>query len=264
MNTKLYETIVDFRTTSKNAIKSKWIISPLEYFWIDGKKLFDNIFKDECSILSKEISPIIYKTCMNSHFRATMMVVGFMREPISKKFSLEIENGLLNFYRLDFLSTISQWIYIIEGYMRIIFNVTNGNSAINPDNWIIPETDDPHYDNIINNFIESLSLFSKEILFCKDYNPNSIDLNRHLLLHGKINNKEFFSQSNGLKLLFVLDTLLAIEMVKNKNFPAIFNTSNKENIMIQARESTYQNELSLAMEDHNLTKIQLLKEHIQV
>jgi len=263
MNTELYETIVDFRKTSKNAITNKWIISPLEYFWLDGKKLFDAIFKEK-SIVSPKVAPIIYKTCMNPHFRANMIVLCFMREPISKKFSLEIENGLLNFYRLDFLSAISQWIYIIEGYMRIIFKVKNGQSAISPDNWKIPETDNPHYDNIINNFIESLSLFSKEILFCKDYNSNSIDLNRHLLLHGKINNKDFFSQSNGLKLLFVLDTLVAIEMVKNKNFPAIFNTNEKENKMIETRKIVYQNELSLTMENHNLMKIQILKEHIQV
>ena len=263
MNTELYETIVDFRKTSKNAIANKWIISPLEYFWPDGKKLFDTIFNEK-SISSLEVAPAIYKTCMNPHFRANMIVLGFMREPISKKFSLEIENGLLNFYRLDFLSAISQWIYIIEGYMRIIFKVKNGQSAISPDNWEIPETDNPHYDNIINNFIESLSLFSKEILFCKDYNSNSIDLNRHLLLHGKINNKDFFSQSNGLKLLFVLDTLVAIEMVKNKNFPAIFNTNEKENKMIETRKVVYQNELSLTMENHNLMKIQILKEHVQV
>ena len=90
MNTELYETIVDCRKTNKNAINSKWIISTLEYFWPDGKKLFDTIFKDE-SIVSSEIAPIIYKTCMHPHFRANMIVLGFMREPISKKFSLEIE-----------------------------------------------------------------------------------------------------------------------------------------------------------------------------
>jgi len=264
MNTELYETIVDFRKTSKNAINNKWIISPLEYFWPDGKSLFDNIFKENNTVSSEIIAPLIYKNCMNFHFRANMMVLGFMKQPISKKFSLEIENGLLNFYKLDFLSTISQWIYIIEGYMKIIFNVIDGQSSINPDNWEIPETDDVHYDNIINNFTESLSLFSKDILFCKNYDSNSIDLNRHLLLHGKINNKEFFSQSNALKLLFALDTLLTIEMVKNKVFPSVFSCSNQELKMIKNRKIIYQNELSLSMENHNLMKIQLFKEHLEV
>lgn len=262
MNTEIYETIVDFRKTSQNAIHNKWIISPLEYFWPDGKLLFDNIFKENCTISSKLIAPLIYKNCMNYHFRANMMVLGFMKQPISKKFSLEIENGLLNFYRLDFLSTISQWIYIIEGYMKILFKVKNGQSAIDPDNWEIPGTDDVHYDNIISNFTESLALFSKDVLFCKNYDSNSIDLNRHLLLHGKINNKQFFSQSNTLKLLFALDTLVAIEMVKNKIFPDIFSCTDQETKMIENRKVIYQHELSLTMEDHNLMKIKLLEEHL--
>jgi hypothetical protein len=264
MNTELYETIVDFRKTSQNAIKNKWIISPLEYFWPDGKLLFDNIFKENNTVSLKIVTPLIYKNCMDCHFRANMIVLGFMKQPIAKKFSLEIENGLLNFYKLDFLSTISQWIYIIEGYMKIIFNVQNGQSSIDPDNWNIPETDDPHYDNIISNFTESLSLFSKNVLFCKNYDSNSIDLNRHLLLHGKISNKEFFSQSNALKLLFALDTLLAIEMVKKKVFPAVFSCTKQDTKMIENRKVIYQNELSLTMENHNLMKIQLLKEHLDV
>ena len=83
-------------------------------------------------------------------------------------------------------------------------------------------------------------------------------------MHGKISNKEFFSQSNALKLLFALDTLLAIEMVKKKVFPAVFSCTKQDTKMIENRKVIYQNELSLTMENHNLMKIQLLKEHLDV
>ena len=53
-------------------------------------------------------------------------------------------------------------------------------------------------------------------------------------------------------------------MVRNKVFPAIFSCTNQDTEMIENRKVIYQNELSLTMENHNLMKIQLLKEHLEV
>lgn len=260
---ELYETIVDFREKSQNAIKNKWLISPIEYFWIDGKNIFDRIFNNSLSDTDNAlIVPLLFKTTTNINFRSKMIVLGFMRQPISKKYSLEIENGLIHLYRLDFLSAISQWVYIIEGYMREIFNVQNGQSAVDPSNWVIPKTNDPHYYNIIGNFVESLSSFSENILYCKSYNSADKDLNRHLLLHGKVHNKNFYSQENTLKLFFALDTLLAIEMVSNQVFPAIFSCNDKEAQMIERRIALYSYEWSKNFDEMNILKNELLTEHL--
>ncbi len=264
---ELYETIVDFRQTSQNAINNKWLISPIEYFWPDGKNIFDKIFNNSLSNTDNEgfktlVVPQLFQTTTNIDFRSKMIVLGFMRQPISKIYSLEIENGLIHLYKLDFLSAISQWVYIIEGYMRKIFNVQNGQSAVDPSNWIVPETNDSHYDNIIQNFVESLSSFSVNILYCKSYNSVNKDLNRHLLLHGKVHNKDFYSQENTLKLFFALDTLLAIEMVSNQVFPAIFPCDDKESQMIECRKALYSYELSKNFDEMNILKNKLLKEHL--
>lgn len=264
---ELYQTIVDFRYTNKNAIRNKWIISPLDYFWPDGKKVFNAIFQDTLSNTNSKdfqeiVVPLLFKTSTNIDFRSKMIVLGFMKQSISKKYSFEIENGLIHLYRLDFLSAISQWIYIIEGYMREIFQVQNGKSAVNPDNWIVPETDDSHYDNILGNFVESLSSFSKNILYCKSYNSTDADINRHLLLHGKVQNKNLYSQENALKLFFALDTLLAIEMVSNQVFPGIFTCDEKESKMIEQRKVLYSYELAKNFDEINVLKNELLKEHL--
>lgn len=111
----------DYENTNQNALTVEWFVSPLEYSWPDGKNEFDKIFRAPSgpSLRFDEFfSPRIYQTAMKFDFRAKMMVYAFMRQDIAKSYGLEIENGLMHLYRLDFDSCISQWIYVIEGIVE--------------------------------------------------------------------------------------------------------------------------------------------------
>ena len=189
--------INDYKKANANALAGEWFVSPLEYFWADGKKLFDRIFS-VTSIKNKNfdslVSSEIFKTSMNFHFRAQMLVLGFMKQNIAKTFGLEIENGLLHLYQLDFLSTISQWIYVIEGYSRKLFNVQSNQSSKYRD-WQIPRVNDPQLDELIVNLAESLGSFLSSVLFASSNNRSIDTINRHLLLHGNSENNDIWANS---------------------------------------------------------------------
>lgn len=253
----------DFLGTSKNALNKNWTISPLDYFWADGKKLFDKVFahdsKDE---LDDCIIPILYKMTMQCDFRAKMMVLCYMKEPVISKFSLEIENGLLHFYGLDFISTISQWIYVFEGILRDMFGLSKQKEIVEHNKWNIPIAKDSTYQDLMDVFIDSIKNFTKNVLFQSNEDFQTTSINRHLLSHGKVYNKDFFSQTNCLKLLFSLDTLLMIELLKNGNFPKVFDTTEEEKIMINKRINLYSSSLSTVFSVHNLLKVEVIKEHL--
>lgn len=253
----------DFLKTNTNALASNWTISPLDYFWSDEKNLFDKVFSiSHDNELDELIAPELYKMTMQCDFRAKMMVLCYMKEPIVSRFSLEIENGLLHFYGLDFVSAISQWIYVFEGILRNMFGLSGQNEITKHERWNELATLNPEYQELLNTFVESIKNFTKNVLFQRNEDLQSISINRHLLSHGKVYNKDFFSQSNCLKLLFALDTLLMIEMLQNGNFPKVFSPSESENAMISKRVSLYSSKLGMVFDNYNLLKNEIIKEHL--
>ncbi len=253
----------DFLKTNNNALSSNWTISPLDYFWADGKNLFDKVFLiSHDNELDKLIVVELYKMTMQCDFRAKMIVLCYMKESNISKFSLEIENGLLHFYGLDFVSTISQWIYVFEGIIRDMFGLNGQSEIIKHDRWNELNAKNPEYQKLMDAFVESIKNFTKNVLFQRDEDLQAISINRHLISHGKVYNKDFFSQSNCLKLLFALDTLLMIEMLKNGTFPKVFSPSESENIMIDRRISLYSTKLQMVFDNYNLLKNEIMKEHL--
>ena len=94
--------IDDYKKTNANAMSGDWFVSPLEYFWPDGKEIFDKIFAAPISSsknFDNLVAPELFKKSMTCHFRAQMIVLGFMKQNISKTYGLEIENGLMHLYR---------------------------------------------------------------------------------------------------------------------------------------------------------------------
>jgi hypothetical protein len=256
--------INDFQTASKNALTRDWFISPLEYHWTDGKRIIDAMFRigDAPSPAFDEmISTELYRSSMQVDFRAKMVVLAFMREPIARSFGVEIENGLVNLYQLDFLSCISQWIYVVEGYCRKLFNVsslTNVKSV----GWTIPTTGNAERDRVIRTLSEALGNYLDGVMFKSASNPTIERLSRHLLLHGNQENKSFFSQKNCLILMFILDALVVIEMGKNCNFPTVFDERSGENDRIERRKALYQALLQHVFSDQELLKRQILEEYL--
>jgi hypothetical protein len=261
---KLDDWAKDFEQVSKNALSQEWFVSPLEYHWGDGKKLLDNMFPapgTPSTTFDGIAAPQLYKMAMKLDFRAKMIVYAFMRQGIAKSYGVEIENGLLNFYRLDFFSCLSQWIYVIEGYCRNLFSVTS-SSNVKSNGWTIPTTGDATLDDAIKSLSDALAKYLDGVMFMGTSNPNIERLSRHLLLHGNAQNKELFSQKNCLLLMFILDALVFIEMLKNRAYPQVFNSLPGEDQRIQERKALYMMQLKRAFEDDNLLKIQVLKEHL--
>lgn len=254
----------DYKKTNTNAMSSGWFVSPLEYFFPDGKEVFDKVFAVSAinnSNFDNLVAPALFKNAMNTHFRSQMMVLGFMKQNISKSYSLEIENGLMHFYRLDFLSTISQWIYVIEGYSRQLFKVKSNQSSKHKD-WTIPKVNDKSLDDLISCLADSLGTFVNNVLFASSNNTNIETINRHLLLHGNAQNNNIFSQKNCFVLMFALDALLVIEMVQNRVFPMMFQSNNEDNGKISKRKVLYSQILKSVFENENVLKIEILKEHV--
>ncbi|WP_215769192.1 hypothetical protein [Gluconobacter sp. P5B12] len=256
--------IDDFEKVNKNALAAEWFVSPLEYLWSDGKNHFDKIFRDGVtphSRFDQMVSPTLYRTTMQVDFRAKMTVFAFMRETIANSYGVEFESGLLAFYQLDYLACLSQWIYVIEGYCRKLFSVTSP-SNVKYSHWIIPRTGDTTRDRLIKCLAEALGKYLDGIMFKRESDPHIERLSRHLLLHGNLENKDFFSQKNCLILMFLLDALVVIEMVKNMNFPTIFSERPGEVERIKRRKALYMMKLKHAFADENILKIELLKEYL--
>jgi len=256
--------IDDYKKTNANAMSGDWFVSPLEYFWPDGKEIFDKIFAAPTSssrIFDSLVAPELFKKWMTCHFRAQMIVLGFMKQNISKTYGLEIENGLMHLYRLDFLSAISQWTYIIEGYSRKLFKVQSNQSSKYKD-WTIPKVNDKNLDDLISCLADCLGDFFNSVLFASSNDRNLETINRHLLLHGNAENNNVFNQKNCLILMFCLDALLVIEMVQSRVFPGMLDSSKEDENKVKKREFLYGQILKSAFEDENLLKIEILKEHV--
>lgn len=200
---------------------------------------------------------------MSCNFRAKFIVLGYMKEPVISEFSLEIENGLLHFYGLDFVSTISQWIYVFEGVLRDVFELSKQSEIVEHGKWRLLKAKNLEHQELLDAFVDSIKNFTKNVLFTKSEDYQSTIINRHLLSHGKIYNKRFYSQKNALKLLFALDTLLMIEMIQNGTFPPLLDTTDEEEQSIKNRTELYCHELTMVFDDYNLLKAEIMKEHIK-
>jgi hypothetical protein len=161
------EWINDFEEINRNALTVEWFVSPLEYFWPDGKRLFDKIFPAPSSphaTFDEMVSPEIYRTSMQADFRAKMMVFAYMRQDIAKSYGVEIESGLMHLYRLDFISCLSQWIYVIEGYCRKLFSVASIQN-VRTSSWVIPTSGDATLDGLIQSLSSSLANYLDGVMF---------------------------------------------------------------------------------------------------
>lgn len=258
------EWIDEYKIVNENAINSGWFVSPLEYFWPDGAELFGKIFAKPISSndsFDRVVAQVLFKNSLNIHFRAQMMVLGYMKQSTAKSMGLEIENGLISLYKLDYPSAISQWMYLIEGYTRKLFKIKSTKSLDRKNEWKIPKTDNSELNILIDCLSNSLKIFLLSVLFKPSNTTTNDSINRHVLLHGNAENKKIFSQKNCLILMFCLDALLVIEMIENGVFPAIFKTDEEDERKISQREHLYSQTMSSVFEDVNLLKYETLNEH---
>jgi hypothetical protein len=256
--------IADYERISSNALTIEWFVSPLEYSWGNGKEIADNIFRapsTQNANVDQIIAPQLYEAAMKFDFRAKMMVYAFMREPTAKTYALEIESGLVNLYGLDFMSCLSQWIYVVEGYCRQLFQVAS-NTNVKSNSWVIPTVGDGRLDASIRSVSKTLGNYLDIVVYRSTNNALTTTLNRHLMLHGNLQNNAFYSQKNCLSVMFVLDALVFIEMVRHRHFPQMFQNGPGDADRIARRTSVYAHEMEHALQDPNILKLKVLDEHI--
>lgn len=256
--------INEYETTCAYALSAEWFVSPLEYSWPNGKVLADKAFqamRTQSNIFDDMLAPSLYRVSMQFDFRAKMMVFAFMREDIAKTYGLEIDSGLMSFYGLDFFSCLSQWIPVVEGYARQIFQVKSYNN-VKPTGWTTPTTGDALRDRTIQSVCSALGNYFNNVIYRKANDSQTTTLSRHIMLHGNLQNNQFYSQKNCLNVMFVLDALVFIEAVNKGNFPQVFDNHPGEAERIVRRSSLYEYEMSHAMSDPYLLKRELLKEHV--
>lgn len=256
--------IAGYAKTSNNAFTAEWFVSPLEYSWGDGKTIFEQAFPGPSTPnanFDQLVAPHLFRTAMQSDFRAKMMVYAFMRESIAKTYALEIESGLMSLYGLDFLSCLSQWIYVVEGYCRQLFQVANQRN-VRFTSWTIPRTADATLDQTIVAVCKALGSYLDKVVYESTNNAQTTKLNRHLMVHGNLQNNAFYSQKNCLSLMYVLDALVFVEMVNNRHFPAVFQNEPGDADRISQRKTAYVYELTHAMTPQNLLRRRILDEHV--
>ncbi|NEJ88857.1 hypothetical protein GR223_23475 [Rhizobium leguminosarum] len=256
--------ISEYKTTTANAIKQEWFVSPLEYSWSSGKELADQAYRAGAapsSVFDDMLSPTLYKTSMQFDFRAKMMVCAFMRENVAKTYGLEIESGLMSLFGLDFLSCLLQWLPVVEGYTRQLFQVQTP-SNVRPTGWTIPATGDALRDSAIQAVSNALAEYYNTIMYRSANDPQTTTLSRHLVLHGNLQNNLFYSQKNCLAVMFVLDALVFIEMLMSGTFPQMFDDQPGDADRIARRNFVYAYEMKHSMSDAYLVKRELLDEHV--
>lgn len=256
--------IADYEKTSNNALTVEWFVSPLEYAWGNGKSIADKAFpgpSTQNASFDQMIAPELYQVAMKFDFRAKMMVYAFMREPIAKTYALEIESGLMSLFGLDFMSCLSKWIYVVEGYCRQLFQVKS-QSNVKSTSWVIPTTGDATRDKTIDVVCKALACYLDTVVYQSTNNAQTTKLNRHLMLHGNLRNNAFYSQKNCISVMFVLDALVFIEMVRNGHFPQLFQDGPGDADRVTRRKRVYCYEMEHSLQDPNLLKIALLDEHV--
>lgn len=256
--------ICDYSNVCDNALNYKCFISPIEYSYPDGKRINDLLFKNQSHHshdLYNKITPKLYKQAMQFEFRAKLMVCAFMKEPIAKKFGLEVEQGLFHLYGQNYRSCLSQWIYVIEGYCRQLFSVKS-TSNVKQNSWDIPKTGIAKRDLIIQTISDALGSYLDEVFYKSSAQFNGVELNRHILLHGNLKNNEFYCQKNCLSVMYVLDALIYIELESNNHTLGALEESPEDTKSIKRRVSAYQNEMQGVFNDSNILKSEIIKEHI--
>ncbi len=249
--------LIDYQKASSGLFKFHWIISPFEFQWPGA----NNIFKT-CSNnggIDEKLTPaLLYRDSMIYNYRASIQVCVFLKYKESKKFAHIFENGLLCLYGLDYISCISQWMYIIEGYTRGLFNVAKASDI---SSWKQPSSGLPEYDKIVSVLFEVFKEYYKNYLFRTedDLQHNDSKLSRHTLLHGKKVNYSYFSQANSLRLLYAIETLLAIEMYSNGDF-LFFDYNEQQKKQIDKRVQLYSLAMGNTFSEESTLKLEIFNE----
>ena len=257
--------IKNYKDINTSLIRWGWLVSP---YYTDKevnhlKSLASKIDtlhgKKDKDQVSTEIGSLILQSNFNYHFRAVAVFEGYRLTPNMKKFSHLFEAGLLEFYQFNYIACLGIWIPIVEGITRSMLGITFSRKF---DKNLMKKLrakfscEQPFLDMII----DVLLRFYKKVFYC---NVNSLkdlssqNFNRHFFSHS-ISHQPLYCRDNGLKLLNVFDTLLAIDFIVERGFRAIFDGKDER---VKLREQYYENVLRNGLSDHELFRLNLLKDH---
>ena len=259
------EDIVRLRTLNQKLSQYEWFISPY-YSWAELTPLEDFLQKNpypegekEKLIGSMKISDLLVTANMNFRFRAMLMCEGYMIAPNTKKFSHVIEVGLFEFYSLNFITCSAVWIPTVEGIIRSLLK-WQGTKRPNLARLRSIKASDKCLQSRVEATADAIVPFLDSTLFrslkSEKVSPVS-NFNRHLFTH-MFSSAPWYSRSNCLRLLNVLDSLLSIDLMESGLYRPLFEGKSER---VKKREAYYEFLLDFVFTEAKATRMRLLNEH---
>ena len=258
------QVLADYELILDKFARWGWFVSPyysgLEFCQLHNiaVRLAELDPQDHTTTVNRMMGDLLVKGNLNYHFRSIIVYEGYRVTPNMQRFSHLFEAGMLELYRMSFISCLGIWIPIIEGIVRSMLNINFGRfcrnrlrslQAMNP-------AEQPFMDVLTQGILQFFEdTFYKTVRTTTDL--DSQHLNRHFFSHAN-SHEPMYCRDNCLKLLNICDALLAIDFMLSSGFKTLFKGTDKR---VKLREKYYQAVVQEAFNDTALVKTDLLADH---
>lgn len=256
-----------YRNLNEKLKKYDWFVSPYySQFQLDPlielldkrSEPTDRYHKEK---VGKEIAGLLEEANLEPHFRACIMYESYITAPSVKNFSHLVEVGLFELYTFNFITCIAVWVPTVEGILRSLLKIPIGPTVGREYGRLNTLR---AADSNLSSFLKSITETTVGLLkssfylgYTDDQNPPANRFNRHFISH-LLSNEPFYCRSNCLRLLNIIDSLLAIDLITTGNMRTFFEGKSDG---VKKREQYYSYLQSSASPAGETTRMELLTDH---
>lgn len=254
-----------YRSLNEKLKKYDWFVSPY-YSRLQLNPLFELLDKhpdptdlDYKETVGEEIAGLLIKANLEPHFRACIMYESYRTAPHVKKFSHLIETGLFEFYKLNFITCIAVWVPTVEGILRSLQGTRMGKQ-LRVDGLTSLTAKSDKLSSFLDSITETVTDSLNSVFFSRYRNGSDTPanrFNRHFISH-LLSEEPFYCRSNCLRLVNIIDSLLAIDLITAGNMWTLFEGNSDG---VKRREDYYSYLLSSAFTVGETTRAELLTDH---
>ena len=238
------EDVRHYRSINKKLAKYDWFISPY-YSRMNLKRVIDFLDrqtapqnKRDREVVGRKIADMLIRLNLEFGFRAVIVYEGYRMTPNVSKFSHLIEAGLFEMYTANHITCLSVWTPIVEGVFRSMLKMPPTKDFRIEDVMKL-KAKQSEYQPFLTAILKTITRFLQRTLYSSYRNSqlcSSYNLNRHLLVHLS-SNEPTYCRNNCLRLLNVLDSLLAIDFIITDEYRGIFDGNSPR---VKHREQYYE------------------------
>jgi len=261
--------IESFSEINKKLIHYDFLISPyysgIELVLLKQyiEKLPIDVELSRKEIISEAVSNGLYNLNMDFPFRARLITEGYMKASWFGDISHMVEIGLIEFYRLNFVTCVAVWFPLVEGILRKLLQIPVGKPFRKKESLqrimkLVPKLKKNEY--FIKVLTSQLVDFLENVYFKEidaESDLPSHNFNRHFIGHN-LSAKPYYFSINCLRLLSILDLILAINFLVDSEFNAFFENDGEE---VTKRITYYGEVFQDATSEMNLRRIAILCDH---